>query len=40
MGDIPDITMQPWYTAAYPYQAPDAPEEKQAIENEEEFDDE
>lgn len=22
----PDIESQPWYTAAYPYQAPDAPE--------------
>lgn len=27
MGDIPDITMQPFYTAIYPYQAPDAPEQ-------------
>lgn len=23
---MPDITCRPWYTAAYPHRAPDAPE--------------
>lgn len=27
MDYIPDIESQPWYTAAYPYQAPDVPEQ-------------
>lgn len=28
MDDVPDITMRPWYTAAYPEFAPDAPQNK------------
>ena len=26
MCNIPDITQQPWHTAAYPWAAPDAPQ--------------